>query len=257
MQLNLTRPLAFFDLETTGLQIGKDRIVEISVLKVMPDNTSKILTQRINPEIPIPEQTSAIHHIYDKDVREMPNFETFAPKLHQYLTDCDFAGYNSNYFDIPVLVEEFLRVGIDFDMNGRKFIDVQSIFHQNEPRDLKAAYKFYCGKELLNAHSAEADTTATYEILKAQLERYTHVKNDTAFLHRYTARNNKNVDWAGRIVLNDKQEEVFNFGKHKGVPVETVFMKEPNYYQWMMDGDFPLYTKKVITKIRLRLFNNK
>lgn len=255
--LSLKRPLAFFDLETTGLNQATDRIVEIAVLKVMPDGTSQMLHQRINPEMPIPAETSKIHGIYDVDVKDMPTFREFAPKVNEFMRDCDFAGYNSNYFDLPMLVEEFLRVEVDFDIMHRKFVDVQTIFHKNEPRDLKAAYRFYCGKDLENAHSAEADITATYEILLSQLERYPEVKNDVDFLHRYTARNNKSVDLAGRIVYNDKNQEVFNFGKHKGLPVEEVFAREPGYYQWMMDGDFPNYTKKVITAIRLRSFNKK
>lgn len=257
MQLNLKRPLAFFDLETTGINTATDRIVEISVLKAMPDGTSQILTQRINPEMKIPAEVSKIHGIFDADVVDMPAFREFAPQLNDFMRNCDFAGYNSNHFDLPLLVEEFLRVDVDFDLEGRKFVDIQTIFHKNEPRDLKAAFKFYCGKELLNAHSAEADTTATYEILMSQLDRYEELKNDVEFLHRYTARNNKGVDLANRIVYNEKGIEVFNFGKHKGRAVADVFAQEPGYYNWMMDGDFPRYTKKVITSIRLRAFNNK
>lgn len=257
MQLNLKRPLAFFDLETTGINTATDRIVEISVLKALPDGTSQLLTQRINPEMKIPAEVSKIHGIYDADVADMPTFREFAPQLNEFMRQCDFAGYNSNHFDLPLLVEEFLRVDVDFELEGRKFVDIQTIFHKNEPRDLKAAYKFYCGKELMNAHSAEADTTATYEILMSQLDRYEELKNDVDFLHRYTARNNKSVDLANRIVYNDKGVEVFNFGKHKGRAVAEVFAMEPGYYNWMMDGDFPRYTKKVITSIRLRAFNNK
>lgn len=257
MELNLKRPLAIFDLETTGLNQATDRIVEVAVLKVLPDGTSQMLHQRINPEMPIPAETSKIHGIFDADIVDMPTFKEFAAKLNAFMRDCDFAGYNSNYFDLPVLVEEFMRVDVDFDISQRKFVDVQTIFHKNEPRDLKAAYRFYCGKDLENAHSADADTTATYEILMSQLDRYSELKNDVDFLHRYTSRNNKSVDLAGRIVLNDKNIEVFNFGKHKGRAVEEVFAKEPGYYQWMMDGDFPNYTKKVITNIRLRAFNKK
>jgi DNA polymerase-3 subunit epsilon len=257
MQLNLKRPLAFFDLETTGINTATDRIVEISVLKAMPDGTSQILTQRINPEMKIPAEVSKIHGIFDTDVTDMPTFQDFAPQLNDFMRGCDFAGYNSNHFDLPLLVEEFLRVDVDFDLEGRKFVDIQTIFHKNEPRDLKAAFRFYCGKELLNAHSAEADTTATYEILMSQLDRYEELKNDVEFLHRYTSRNNKTVDLANRIVYNDKGVEVFNFGKHKGRSVADVFAQEPGYYNWMMDGDFPRYTKKIITSIRLRAFNNK
>lgn len=255
--LDLRRPLAFIDLETTGIRIGIDRIVEIAVLKVNPDQSIDQLTQRINPGIPIPAATTKIHGISDEDVANEPTFNEFAPTLNQFLNDCDFAGYNSNYFDIPMLVEEFLRVGVDYDLEGKKFVDVQAIFHKNEPRDLKAAYRFYCGKDLVNAHSAEADITATYEILVAQLERYSELKTDVDFLHRYTARNNKSVDLIGRIVYNEEGKEVFNFGKHKGKEVGAVFRAEPMYYNWMMDGDFPEYTKRVITKIRLREFGSK
>lgn len=252
MKLNLQRPLAFIDLETTGINMTKDRIVEISVLRAMPDGTENITTQRINPEMPIPAFTTAIHGISDEDIKDMPSFKEFALELKELLKDCDFAGYNSNYFDIPFLMEEFIRVGVDFDLKGKKFVDVQAIFHKNEPRDLKAAYKFYCKKDLVNAHSAEADIKATYEILLSQLDHYEEVKNEVAFLHRYTSRNNKMADLANRIVFNDKNVEVFNFGKHKGKSVEAVFAKNPGYYQWMMDGDFPAYTKKIITEIRLR-----
>lgn len=244
MQLNLKRPLTFFDLETTGINTATDRIVEISVLKAMPDGTSQILTQRINPEMKIPAEVSKIHGIFDADVVDMPTFRDFAPQLNDFMRNCDFAGYNSNHFDLPLLVEEFLRVDVDFDLEGRKFVDIQTIFHKNEPRDLKAAFKFYCGKELLNAHSAEADTTATYEILMSQLDRYEELKNDVEFLHRYTARNNKGVDLANRVVYNDKGVEVFNFGKHKGRSVADVFAQEPGYYNWMMDGDFRVTPKK-------------
>lgn len=257
MQLSLVRPLVFFDLETTGLKIGVDRIVEISLLKALPNGDIKQITQLINPEMPIPKVSTDIHGITDNDVVNAPTFKAFANKLNDFLIDCDFAGYNSNYFDIPVLVEEFLRVGVDFEIKGRKFIDVQSIFHQNEPRDLKAAYKFYCEKELIGHHGAEADIKATYEILLSQLQRYPHIQNDVAFLHRYTSRNNRSVDLAGRIVLNDQDIEVFNFGKHKGVPVKEVLKKEPGYYDWMMKGEFPNYTKKVLTGIKLSLRNEQ
>lgn len=265
MHLNLTKPLAFFDLETTGINVGSDRIVEISIVRVNIDNSTDILTKRVNPTIPIPEFSSKIHGIYDKDVADCPTFKELAPQLSQFLTNCDLAGFNSNKFDVPVLVEEFLRADIDFDLRNRKLIDVQNIFHIMEPRNLSAAYKFYCDKPLHNAHSAEADTIATYEIFKAQLERYKDVeqiddkgnktipvKNDMAVLSTLTARN-KNADLAGRIVFNEKGQEVFAFGKHKDKPVKEVFEKEPSYYSWMMQGDFPLYTKKIITQIRLSM----
>lgn len=265
MQLNLTKPLAFFDLETTGINVGSDRIVEISIVRVNLDNSTDILTKRVNPTIPIPEFTSKIHGIYDKDIADAPTFKQLAPQLAQFLTNCDLAGFNSNKFDVPVLVEEFLRAEIDFDLKNRRLIDVQNIFHLMEPRNLSAAYRFYCDKTLENAHSAEADTIATYEIFKAQLARYEGqeqvddkgnksipVKNDMTVLSELTARN-KNADLAGRIVFNDKGQEVFNFGKHKDKPVREIFEKEPSYYSWMMQGDFPLYTKKIITQIRLSM----
>lgn len=265
MQLNLNKPLAFFDLETTGVNVGSDRIVEISIVRVNIDNSTDILTKKVNPTIPIPLCTSKIHGIYDKDVIDCPKFKELAPQLYQFLNNCDLAGFNSNKFDVPVLVEEFLRADIDFDLKNRKLIDVQNIFHFMEPRNLTAAYKFYCDKPLENAHSAEADTIATYEIFKAQLERYQNteltdekgnkfipVKNDMNVLSNLTART-KNVDLAGRIVYNDNNIEVFNFGKHKDKSVKEVFKKEPSYYSWMMQGDFPLYTKKIITQIRLSM----
>ena len=265
MQLNLTKPLAFFDLETTGINVGGDRIVEISIIRVNIDNSTDTLTKKINPGIPIPEFTSKIHGIYDKDVVDCPSFKELAPQLAQFLTNCDLAGFNSNKFDVPFLVEEFLRADIDFDLKNRKLIDVQNIFHMMEPRNLTAAYKFYCDKPLENAHSAEADTLATYEIFKAQLARYENtelidekgnpykpVKNDMSVLSTLTART-RNVDLAGRIVYNEKNIEVFNFGKHKDKSVKEVFEKEPSYYNWMMQGDFPLYTKKVLTQIRLSM----
>lgn len=265
MQLNLTKPLAFFDLETTGISVGGDRIVEISIVRVNIDNSTDILTKKVNPGIPIPEFSSKIHGIYDKDVVDCPNFKELAPQLASFLTNCDLAGFNSNKFDVPFLVEEFLRSDIDFDLRNRKLIDVQNIFHMMEPRNLTAAYKFYCDKPLENAHSAEADTLATYEIFKAQLARYENtelvddkgntykpVKNDMSVLSTLTART-RNVDLAGRIVYNEKNIEVFNFGKHKDKSVKEVFEKEPSYYNWMMQGDFPLYTKKVLTQIRLSM----
>jgi len=265
MHLNLSKPLAFFDLASTGINVGADRIVEISIVRVNLDNTTDILTKKINPTVPIPLFTSKIHGIYDKDVVDCPTFKELAPQLAKFLHNCDLAGFNSNKFDVPVLVEEFLRADIDFDLRNRKLIDVQNIFHLMEPRNLSAAYKFYCGKPLINAHSAEADTLATYEIFKAQLKHYEHteveddkgnktipVKNDMAVLSALTTRT-KNADLAGRIVFNDKNEEVFSFGKHKDKTVKEVFEKEPSYYNWMMQGDFPLYTKKIITQIRLSM----
>lgn len=256
MSLNLKRPIIFLDLETTGVDPSRDRIVEISLVKVMPDGSREVKTRRLNPEMPIPAAASEIHHIYDEDVKECPTFREVAKSLLAYMEGADFAGYNSNKFDIPVLVEEFLRSGIDADFKKRRFIDVQNIFHRKEQRTLVAAYKFYCNKELEAAHSAEADTLATYEVLLAQLERYGDLENDVDFLSEYSARDNS-VDYAGRIVYNDKGVEVFNFGKHRGRPVTDVFREEPSYYSWMMNGDFPLFTKKVITEIRLREMNRK
>lgn len=269
IQPNLTRPIAFFDLETTGVNVASDRIVEISILKVSPDGSKEVKTKRINPTIPIPVQSSLIHGIYDKDVANEPTFKGIAKSLAEFLKDCDLAGYNSNKFDIPILVEEFLRAEIDFDLKGRRFVDVQNIFHQMEQRTLKAAYKFYCGKEILNAHSAQADIEATYEVFLAQLERYDGVefedrkgnksfpvKNDINALHTFT-NINKNADLAGRIIFNENNVEVFNFGKHTGKPVEQVLREEPSYYAWMMNGDFPLYTKKVLTEIKLRTAFNR
>lgn len=254
MQLNLKRPIIFFDLETTGIDTSRDRIVEISLVKVMPDGEQIIKTRRLNPEMHIPEEATAVHHITDEDVKDCPTFRQVAKSLAQFLEGCDFGGFNSNRFDLPVLVEEFLRAGVDVDFKRRHFIDVQNIFHKMEQRTLVAAYKFYCNKNLEEAHSAEADTLATYEVLKAQLDRYSDLKNDVASLAEFSSRNDA-ADYAGRILYNEKGEEIFGFGKHKGLTVEEVFRKEPSYYAWMMNGDFPLYTKKVITEIRCRLKN--
>ncbi len=256
MQLNLKNPLVFFDLETTGINITKDRIVEISLLKVHPNGKEEIKSRRINPEMPIPSLAIAIHGITDDDVKDCPTFKQVAKSLADMLEGCDLAGFNSSRFDVPMLSEEFLRAGVDFDMSKRKFVDVQIIFHKKEPRTLEAAYKFYCDKELENAHSAEADTVATYEVLKSQLERYPDLENDIAFLSKEYSSFNNNVDFAGRIVLDENSVEVFNFGKHKGKPVAQILRNEPSYYSWMMDGDFPLNTKQMLTKIRLREMNN-
>jgi DNA polymerase III subunit epsilon len=269
MELNLTRPLAFFDLETTGIKVATDRIVEISIIKVNMDGTTKIKTKRINPGMHIPAEVTAIHGITDEDVKDAPKFADVAHELDQFLENCDLAGYNSNHFDIPLLVEEFLRTDVDFDLKGRRFIDVQNIFHKMEPRNLHAAYKFYCSKDLENAHSAEADTLATLEILKAQLDRYkeTQIKdhkgmiiqpivNDVKALSDFSYVT-KNVDLIGHIIYNNKNEEIFNFGKHKGKLVTEVFKSEPSYYDWIMKSEFPLSTKKVVTSIKLRGFNNE
>lgn len=256
MQLQLKNPIVFFDLETTGVNIATDRIVEISILKVHINGTEESRTYKVNPEMPIPPQASAIHGITDEDVRDAPTFKAIARELARFMEGCDIGGYNSIKFDIPLLAEEFMRAEVDFDMTKRKLVDVQNIFHKMERRTLEAAYKFYCDKDLKDAHSAEADTKATYEVLKAQLERYPDLKNDVAFLAEFS-NFSRNVDFAGRIVYNDKDEEVFNFGKYKGVKVEEVLEKDPGYYGWIMNGDFPLYTKKAITNIKLRKFNNQ
>jgi DNA polymerase III subunit epsilon len=256
MNLKLTKPICFFDLETTGVNVGSDRIVEIAVLKVMPDNTRQIKLKRVNPEMPIPEVASKIHGIYDEDVKDAPAFRQIAHEINNFMEGADLAGYNSNKFDVPLLAEEFLRADIQFDVRGRKLVDVQNIFHKMEQRTLNAAYKFYCQKEIEHAHSAEADIVATLEVLEAQLERYPDLQNDVDFLHDFSC-NNSNVDLAGRIVFNQSKQEVFNFGKHKGRTVDEVFKIEPSYYDWMMKGDFPLQTKQVITSIRLRNFNKQ
>lgn len=254
--LKLTRPIAFIDLETTGVSVGSDRIVEISILKLLPDNTTQVHTFRINPGMPIPAEASAIHGIYDKDVAECPTFKEEALAIANILEQCDLAGYNSNRFDIPLLVEEFMRAEVDFNVQDRKLVDVQNIFHKLEQRTLSAAYKFYCNKTLENAHSAEADVRATFEVLLAQIEKYEDLQNTVAFLHTFSGSSDF-VDLAGRIVRNKNGVEVFNFGKHKGKPVAQVFKEEPSYYNWMMEGDFPLYTKRVITMLRLKAFNDK
>ena len=249
-KLNLTRPLAFFDVETTGLNISTDRIVEISILKIFPSDGGRkeSKTLIINPTIPIPKEVTKIHGISDLDVADAPTFKDCAKELSDFFGDSDLAGYNCNYFDIPLLMEEFLRAGIDFDMKDRKMVDVQGIFHKKEERTLSAAYRFYCGKELVGAHGAEADINATQEILEAQLDKYSDLKGDVAYLHGFTSRS-KRVDFAGRFVYGEKGNIVFNFGKHAGKSAEEVFTKEPSYYSWMMNGEFSLHTKKIITEI--------
>ena len=253
MELQLRNPIVFFDLETTGINVASDRIVEISWLKIMPSGEESDFTQLVNPTIPIDPKAIAIHGITDEDVKDKPTFKDIGRSLAKDLEGCDLAGYNSNRFDIPLLAEEFLRADIDFDMSKRKFVDVQVIFHKMEQRTLIAALKFYCQKDLEDAHSAQADTLATYEILKAQLDRYDDLENDVDFLSGFSTQS-RNVDFAGRIIFNDKDEEVFNFGKYKGEPVEEVLKKDPGYFGWILKGDFPLYTKNVLTKIKLRAF---
>jgi DNA polymerase-3 subunit epsilon len=250
MRLNLKNPIIFFDLETTGINIASDRIVEISYLKVDLSGNETTKTMRLNPGMPIPEKVTAIHGISDEDVKDAPSFNEVAKSLARDFEGCDLAGYNSVRFDIPLLAEEFLRSGVDIDLKRRKFVDVQVIFMKMEPRTLSAAYKFFVNKELSNAHSAEADTLATYEVLQAQLDRYSNLENDIGKLAEFSA-HTRNVDFAGRIVYNEDDVEVFNFGKYKGTPVSEVLDKDPGYYGWMMKGDFPLYTKKVLTSIKL------
>ncbi|GGZ31124.1 DNA polymerase III subunit epsilon [Echinicola pacifica] len=268
MNLNLKSPLAFFDLEATGINISTDRIVEISIVKVHPGGEEEIKTMKINPTVPIPKEVSLIHGIYDKDIKDAPTFKDVAKELHQFLEGADLAGFNVLKYDIPLLVEEFLRAGIDFDIEKRNLLDAQKIFHMMEKRNLSAAYKFYCGQKLENAHSAEADTLATYAVFKAQIERYENevaedlqgnklgvIENDMKKIHNLI--NEKMVDLAGRFINNDQGVECFNFGKHRGKPVEQVLKEEPNYYDWMMKGDFPLDTKRKFTQIKLRNFNNR
>lgn len=268
MDLNLKNAIAFFDLEATGTNVGTDRIVEISIVKVHPDGGQEIYTRRINPGIPIPLESSLIHGIYDKDIKNEPTFKDLAKDIHQFIGGADLAGFNVLKYDIPLLVEEFLRAGIDFDLDKRNLLDAQKIFHLMEKRNLTAAYKFYCGKKLENAHSAEADTLATLDVFRAQVERYIGeeaedlqgnklgvFENDMKKIHDLV--NEKMVDLAGRFIFNSEGVEIFNFGKHKGKPIEQVFKEEPGYYDWMMRGDFPLDTKRKLTQVKLRGFNNR
>jgi len=256
LELKLKRPIVFIDLETTGINVSSDRIVEISALKIHPNGKEQWLNTRVNPEMPIPVKTTEIHGITNKDVAEAPVFKEIAKNLAAFLEGCDLAGYNAIKFDIPLLAEEFLRVNLDFNFRKRRYVDPQVIFYKKEQRTLAAAYQFYCKKALEHAHTAQADTAATYEVLKAQLDTYSDLENDIEKLSALSAFN-ENVDFAGRIIMNENGVEVFNFGKHKGRPVEEVFKEEPAYYSWMMNGDFPLYTKKVLTEIKLRAFGNK
>lgn len=251
IRLKLERPLIFFDLETTGTNITRDRIVEISYIKLYPDGKEEKRSRRLNPEMPIPAASTAIHHITDEDVKDELTFRQIAKSLLGIFEGCDIAGYNSNKFDVPLLMEEFGRCGLNFDITGRRFIDVQNIFHKMEQRTLVAAYKFYCGGELKDAHSALADTQATYEVLLGQLARYSELENNVDYLAKFS-NIGRNVDLAARIVLNDKDEPIFNFGKHKGKTVKEVFRKEPSFYDWMMQGDFPKNTKDVIFQLKYK-----
>ena len=249
MELKLTRPICFFDLETTGTDVSKDRIVEISILKVFPNGNKESKTWLVNPTIPIPAQSTEVHGITNEKVANEPTFKQLSEQIHNMIKDADLAGFNSDRFDIPLLAEELLRAEIDFDLNDRVTIDTQTIFHKMEQRTLSAAYQFYCGKSLENAHSAAADTNATYEIFKAQLDRYQELPNDMEKLSEFTTRKQV-VDFAGFIALNEKGEEIFTFGKHKGKKVDDILNQEPGYYGWILNADFPLYTKKTLKKIK-------
>ncbi len=252
MKLNLEKPIVFFDLETTGTNTVTDRIVEISYLKVSPNGNEDMHTRRVNPEMHIPESSTAVHGITDEDVAQCPTFKEIAKEVARDFEGSDIAGFNSNRFDVPLLAEEFLRAGVDIDLSRHRFIDVQVIFHKMEQRTLTAAYKLYCGKDLTAAHSADGDTRATYEVLMAQLDRYPDtLKNDMAFLSEFSSFT-RNVDFAGRIVRNEKGQEVFNFGKYKDMPVIEAFKRDPGYYSWILNGDFPLNTKQVLTRIKLQ-----
>ncbi len=256
MKLNLKNPLVVFDLETTGVDVSKDRIVEISILKVHPDGLEETKTRRINPEMPIPEQATAVHGITDEDVKDCPTFKQVASSLYQWIKGCDLAGFNSNKFDLPMLVEEFLRVGVEVDFSKRKFIDVQVIYHKLERRTLEAAYRYYCGKDLIGAHSAEADTRATYEVLLAQLEHYPNdLTNDVSALAEFSSYN-RNVDFAGTLIYDDNDNVIVNFGKYKGQILTEVLSKDPAYYSWVMKANFSLNTKQCFTKARLSMDDN-
>jgi DNA polymerase-3 subunit epsilon len=254
MELNLKKPICFFDLETTGINVATDRIVEIAILKVYPNGNKESHTWRVNPTIPIPAKVSEIHGITDEMVANEPTFKELASKVYALIKDSDLGGFNSNRFDIPLLAEELLRAEVDFDMKKAMSVDVQTIFHKMEKRTLEAAYKFYCNKDLTDAHSAAADTNATYEVLKSQLDRYDNLENDVAFLSEFSAHRNF-ADFAGFIAYNKKGEEIFSFGKYKGKLVTEIMEKDSGYFGWLLNADFPLYTKKVLTRIRLQKFN--
>ncbi len=248
MNLHLTKPIAFFDLETTGLNISKDKIIEIAILKINPDQSEETFVQRLNPLIPISQESIEIHGITNDDLKDCPVFKDLAETIGEFIGDADLAGYNSNRFDIPFLLEELLNSGVDIDLEKRRFIDVQTIFHKMEQRTLEAAYKFYCDKQIENAHSAEADTRATYDVLKSQLDRYTDLQNDMDFLYEFTQQGkNRKVDFVGRLVVDETGEMYYNFGKHTGKSVKEIYQKEPGYHRWIMDNDFPLITKKSLS----------
>ncbi len=255
MKLQLTRPIAFIDLETTGINISTDKIVEIAIVKILPDGTKQVKRKLINPQMPIPAGATEIHGISDEMVKDAPNFKQAGNEIKQFLDGCDFGGYNSNRFDIPMLIEEFLRAGMEFSIEGKKFVDVQKVFHQMEQRTLSAAYKFYCDKILDGAHSAEADAQATWEVLEAQIERYPNMGNTPESIVKFTGEDEM-VDFARRFI-KDKGVEIFNFGKHKGKPVTQVLKEEPQYYDWMMKGDFSMNTKQKLTEILNRTLLKK
>jgi len=246
MDLKLEKPIVFFDLETTGVQIAKDRIVEISILKVFPDKNKESKTWLVNPTIPIPEEITAIHGISDEKVAKEPTFKELASEIAELIHNCDLGGYNSNKFDIPLLAEEFLRAEVNFDMKNRKTIDVQNIFHKMEKRTLVAAYKFYCDKDLTDAHSAEADTTATYEVLLSQLDKYDELENNVSFLSKFSEIGGKFADIAGFIRYNKEGKEMLSFGKYRGITLKQIWNENPGYFSWINQADFPLYTKNVM-----------
>mgnify|MGYP003646408753 FL=1 len=256
MQLKLTRPICFFDLETTGINVAKDRIVEIAILKVFPNGNKESKTWLVNPEMVIPEESIAVHGITNEKVANEPTFKELSKEIYKMIKDSDLGGFNSDRFDIPLLAEEMLRADIDFDMKNTVSVDVQTIFHKMEKRTLSAAYKFYCDKDLTDAHSAEADTNATYEVLLSQLERYPELENNIKMLAEFSS-HKRTVDFAGFIVLDEDDDEVFSFGKHKGKKVHAVLENEPGYFSWILNADFPLYTKKILTQIKLSKLNNK
>src|SRR5699024_9192687 len=256
MQLKLKKPICFFDLETTGVNVANDRIVEISILKIFPNGNKESHTWRVNPEIPIPAEATAIHGISNEDVADEPTFKELAHRVYDFIKGCDLGGYNSDRFDVPLLVEELLRAGVDFNLKNVYAVDVQTIFHKKEKRTLEAAYKFYCDLELTDAHSAEADTRATYEVLKGQLERYDDLENDIEWLAKFSS-HKKRADFAGFLAYDQEGKEIFTFGKHKGKRVEEILEKEPGYFGWIQNANFPRYTKKVLSEIKLRKLTDK
>ena len=256
MELHLTKPICFFDLETTGINVAKDRIVEIAILKVYPNGNKESKTWLVNPEMQIPEDVIAVHGISNEKVANEPTFKELSKEIYAMIKDSDLGGFNSDRFDIPLLAEEMLRAEIDFDMKSTVSVDVQTIFHKMEKRTLAAAYKFYCNKELTDAHSAAADTNATYEVLLSQLDRYPDLENNVKKLSEFSRRK-QSLDFAGFIAIDEDGEPIFSFGKHKGKKVDQVLEKEPGYFGWILNADFPLYTKKVLTQIKLSKLNNK